>query len=93
MATIIKKWDGLTGKYKDVIVGDGFYTTLNGDKLFRIETKGRTGKTLYSNSFYLNKGKENPVYGMNGSTGHGWGGKIIGYATESEIFSSSLKIK
>ena len=93
MTIAIKKWDGITRKNKDVIVGDDFYTTLNGDKLFRIETKGRTGKTLYSNGFYLNGGKENSVYGMNGSTGHGWGGQIIGYATESEILSSSLKIK
>jgi len=89
---VIKKWDAITGKYRDVLVDDKYYTTLDGEKLLRIETKGKTGKKLYSNDSYLDNGKESPVFGMGGSTGHGWGGKIVGYATELEI-SSILKIK
>lgn len=90
----IKKWDELSRTYRDVIVCDGCYCLEDGTPLYRIETKGRTGKTIYLNGYYLdyNTGKENSVHGMDGATGHGWGGKILGYATEDEINSYKIKI-
>jgi hypothetical protein len=85
----LKKWDGLSRTYRDVTVQEGFYCLAGGERLYRIETKGRTGLSLYSNGYYLDikTGRENPVYGMNGATGRGWGGKIVGYATKQEIDS------
>ena len=91
----LKKWDGLSRTYREVIISNGFYCLTDGTRLYRIETKGRTGRSLYSNGYYLNSetGNESPVYGMSGSTGHGMGGRIIGYATNQEIKSFSVKIK
>lgn len=91
----ITKWDGLSRSYREVIVSNGFYCLTDGTRLYRIETKGRTGRSLYSNGYYLNSetGKENSVHGMGGATGHGWGGQIVGYATKQEIESYSVKIK
>lgn len=91
----LKKWDGLSRSYREVIVSNGFYCLTDGTRLYRIETKGRTGRSLYSNGYYLNSetGKENAVHGMDGATGHGWGGQIVGYATKQEIESYSVKIK
>ena len=92
---VLKKWDGLSRSYREVIANDGFYCLIDGTRLYRIETKGRTGKSLYSNDRYLNRenGKEIVVYGMGGPTGHGWGGRIIGYATKPEIEAYPEKIK
>jgi hypothetical protein len=91
----LKKWDGLSRTYREVIISNGFYCLTDGTRLYRIETKGRTGRSLYSNGFYLNHktGKENPVHGMDGPTGRGWGGQIVGYATKQEIESNPVKIK
>lgn len=91
----LKKWDGLSRTYREVIISNGFYCLTDGTRLYRIETKGRTGRSLYSNGYYLNPetGKESSVHGMDGSTGHGWGGQIIGYATKQEIESNQVKIK
>jgi len=68
---------------------------LNGEKLFRIETKGKSGKSLYSNGNYLNAetGKQRQVSGMDGSTGHGWGGSVVGFYTLEQINNSTVKIK
>jgi len=84
----IKIWDGFSRTYRDVTVQEGFYClTTGGDRLYRIETKGHTGRFLYPNSFYLDSktGREKLVHGMDGATGRGWGGKIVGYATKQEI--------
>lgn len=81
----MKRFNSITGKYIEVNVGEFAYVNLNGELLFRIETKGRTGKILYRNCFYLDRGIESQVYGSGGSTGRGWGGSIIGYLTEKEI--------
>jgi len=89
----IKVWDGLSKTYRIVNINDNFYSTMEGKKLYRIETKGKSGKTLYSNCYYRENQKEMPIYGMGGSTGHGWGGEIIGYATEQEIKEYPVKIK
>lgn len=91
----ITKWDGLSRKYREVVANDGAYSLIDGTKLYRIETKGRTGKTLYAKSFYLSllDGKERPVHGMDGATGFGWGGQIIGYLTKEEIEKYPVKIK
>ena len=88
----MKKYDSITKSYKELEVNEkGFYTE-NGEKIFRIETKGKSGKKLYTNGFYLNnKLQENPVFGMGGSTGHGWGGYIVGYLTEKECIEFGIK--
>lgn len=84
-------FDGLTRNYREVEVAEGYYTQ-NGEKLYRVETKGRYGKKLYRNGYYINKeGKEESVYGMGGSTGHGWGGRIEGYVLESELEKFGVK--
>lgn len=87
----MKKYNSITRKYQEVVISDGFYITETGDKLYRIETKGRTGRTQYRNGYYLHNGKERAVYGSDGATGHGWGGRIIGYATEQDMISSNVK--
>ena len=67
---------------------------LNGKRLYRIETKGRYGKSLYSNCFYLDsKGNQEPCLGSGGATGHGWGGSVIGFMTLKQIEESNLNIK
>lgn len=91
--TIISKriFDALTKQYREVTVADHYYTQ-NGKMIYRIETKGKTGKKLYKNGYYLNnEGKEEPVYGMDGSTGHGWGGRVVGYLLESELGEYGVK--
>lgn len=88
----MKKFNPITRKYQEVRLANGYYTNDAGDKLFRIETKGRTGRTQYRNEFYLHAdGKESSVYGAGGATGHGWGGQIIGYATEQDMINSSIR--
>ena len=98
-------YDGLTRKNIEVelvTVSDqvGEYTflrchyELDCQFLYRIETKGKTGKTLYKNSSYLNeKGRQTPPTGMDGATGHGWGGYVIGFMTQEQMDKSDLKIK
>ena len=67
---------------------------LNGERLYRIETKGRSGKTLYRNGSYLDsKGNQTPCMGSGGATGHGWGGSVIGFMTLKQINESTLIIK
>lgn len=83
-------FDGLTRQYREVEVSEHCYTE-NGKELYRIETKGKTGKKLYRNGYYLTNGKEDQVYGMGGSTGHGWGGKVVGYILESEFEQFNIK--
>lgn len=97
MATQIKIWNGISKEYEmvSVITTDvsGWYER-DGVRLIRIETKGKSGKTMYRSPGYISpKGIECEVFGMDGSTGHGWGGKILGYMTEIEITESGLKIK
>ena len=90
----LTKWDGLTRKYREVLVNNGYYTLIDGTPLFRIETKGKTGKSLYSKSIYLfEDGKEISAQGLGGSTGYGWGGSIVGYLTKEEIEKYPIKIK
>lgn len=91
--TVISKriFDGLTRQYREVVIKDNCYTQ-NGEKLYRIETKGKSGKKLYRNGYYFNnEGKEEPVYGMDGSTGHGWGGRIVGYLLKEELEKYGVK--
>lgn len=84
-------FDSITKQYRDVVVSGNCYTQ-NGEELYRIETKGKSGKKLYRNGYYLNnEGKEEPVYGMGGSTGHGWGGRVVGYLLKSELEKYGLK--
>ena len=89
----IQVWDGITASYRSVYESGNFYSTVKGERLYRVETKGISGKTLYSNGYYIEEHKEMKVYGMGGSTGHGWGGSIVGYATEKEIKEYPVKIK
>lgn len=87
----IRIFDSLTKQYREVVISGNCYTQ-KGEKLFRIETKGKTGKKLYRNGYYINKeGKEEQVYGMDGSTGHGWGGRVVGYLLESELEKYGVK--
>ena len=86
----MKKFDYITRRYRDVEIGDGYYTE-GGEMLYRIETHGRTGKTLYRNANYIQNGKELPVFGTGGSTGHGWGGTIKGYLTSEECDRYGVK--
>jgi len=81
MKTII---DNIKRRRLEVEQSEYFYT-LNGEKLFRIETKGKTGKSWYCNGCYIYNNKEQQPYGMGGATGHGWGGQIVGYLTEQEM--------
>ena len=79
-------------------IGERIFTwchyELNGERLYRIETKGKTGKSLYKNYSYLNgKGQQTTPNGMDGATGHGWGGSVIGFMTLKQIEMSNLKIK
>ena len=88
----MKKFDGITKKYREVEISEHCYTE-SGDELYRVETKGKTGKTLYGNLFYLySNGKERQVFGMGGSTGHGWGGSIVGYVTKDDAEKYGIKI-
>ena len=67
---------------------------LNGERLYRIETKGRTGKSLYKKYSYLDsKGNQTSCTGSEGATGHGWGGSVIGFMTLKQIEESNLNIK
>ena len=96
-ATKTRVFDGISGKYRDVLISENrmCFTTLDNQELYRIETKGRTGKVLYRNGFYVSvhTGKEIQVHGMDGATGRGWGGCIIGYATEEEIENYPVVIR
>lgn len=66
---------------------------LDGQILYRIETKGRTGKSLYANSGYVNSdGKMTSVTGSQGGTGKGWGGRVVGFLTKSQIDAYPVKI-
>lgn len=94
----MKIYNRLTGKNIEVEVTERYYT-LNGERLYRVETKGRTGVKKYINGSYLYKKVwndenslivESPVYGMNGATGHGWGGSICGYITKEEAIACGL---
>lgn len=103
MKTII--YDGITNKKLevDIVVVEHILSVgvlkfahykLNGEMLFRIETKGRTGKSLYKNSSYLDANcNQRPVMGSDGSTGHGWGGRVVGFMTITQIEQSKLNIK
>ena len=86
----MKKFDAITRKYREVEVSDSYYTE-NGEILYRVETKGRTGRTLYASKFYISNGKETNVYGMGGATGHGWGGRIAGYVNLAEIEKYNIR--
>lgn len=91
-----KLYDGLLRRRMEVSVdaGGACYRNAGGDRLFRIETKGSTGRTLYRNGWYITPiGTEMAAHGMSGSTGRGWGGSIQGYLTEAEIDQSNLKIQ
>lgn len=84
-------FDSITKQYRDVVVSGNCYTQ-NGEELYRIETKGKSGKKLYRNGYYLNnEGKEESVYGMGGSTGYGWGGRVVGYLLKSELEKYGVK--
>ena len=88
MKTTMKQvYDAFTRSYRDLLVvpGKNYYVTVIGEPVFRIETKGRTGKTMYRNLYYMSDGHEIRVHGMDGATGKGWGGMICGYMTRSEI--------
>ena len=90
----IRIFDGLLRRYLNVIKHeDGYYVNESGEKLYRIETKGRTGKTLYYNGFYIMGSCEMRVQGMGGQTGHGWGGRIVGYLILDEIRDYKGRIK
>ena len=93
MTASVKRFEGISRRYITVSVEDNHFVNENGEILFRIETKGAYGKTLYRNSRYVVDSKECSVYGMGGATGHGWGGQIMGYLTLAEIENSNLKIK
>ncbi len=98
----MKKFNGITSKYIDVEVSsDEQFYTVGGEKLYRIETKGRTGTKRYANGFYLGHSNrmdpdspivEVDVYGMGGATGHGWGGRVLGYLTECECEQYGIKV-
>lgn len=84
----------ITRKYIEVSVQEGYYIDESGTALLRLETKGRTGTTIYANSHYLNnEGRQIQVYGMGGATGHGWGGTVVGFATLSEIKNSNMNVR
>lgn len=87
METKKRIFDALSGRYRDLIIMPGkcYYVTKSGDPIFRIETKGRTGKVMYRNIFYIVDDHEIRVHGMDGATGKGWGGQICGYMTREEI--------
>jgi hypothetical protein len=89
METTKRIFDALSGKYRDLIImpDTSYYVTQSGEPVFRIETKGRTGKVMYRNLFYIVDGRELRVHGCDGATGHGWGGQICGYLTRKEIDS------
>ena len=88
----MKKFDGITRKYREVEISDNCYTE-NGEQLYRVETKGKTGRVLYGNLFYLlSDGKERQIFGMGGSTGHGWGGLVAGYVTKEEAEKYGIRI-
>lgn len=89
METTKRIFDALSGKYRDLIIvpGESHYVTKSGDPVFRIETKGRTGKVMYRNIFYIVDDRELRVHGCDGATGRGWGGQICGYMTRKEIDS------
>ena len=84
---------------KEEILSFGTYKSawyeIDGERLFRIETRGKSGKSLYKKINYLNQDtlKQNPVFGSDGATGHGWGGSVIGFMTLKQIETSNLKIK
>ena len=85
-------FDRVTRQYRKVRVVDAHYVTENGEHLYRVETKGRTGTTLYALYGYIDQfGYERPVYGMSGATGHGWGGRIIGYVTREEGEAKNIR--
>lgn len=86
----MKKFDNITRQYREVEIQEGFYTQ-DGQKLFRVETRGRSGKVLYRSQRYIRDGKEVAPFGMGGSTGHGWGGSIKGYLLESELEKYGVK--
>lgn len=86
----MKIWDALNRIYRNVDLTDRFYSE-NGNKLYRIETKGKTGKTLYANGYYIFSNKESSVSGSGGSTGHGWGGRVCGYIPESDFNKFNIK--
>lgn len=90
----MKKFNPINKSYIDVDVdlSRWCYVDEQGNRLFRIETKGRTGKVQYRNAAYLNdNGREFAASGMGGSTGHGWGGSIIGYATEADLEGTNIR--
>jgi hypothetical protein len=89
--TNMTKYDAITRKYREVEISGSQYTE-NGQPLYRVETKGKSGRTLYATIYYISDGKELPVYGMGGATGHGWGGRIIGYVTKDEAKANNIKI-
>ena len=90
----MKIWNSIFNRYQEVIKSEEFYINADGEKLIRIETKGKTGKSLYKRRYYIRQnGQEDTVMGMDGATGHGWGGRIVGYMTEKEIQETTLKIK
>jgi hypothetical protein len=86
-AKTVRIWNGIKGQYQDVKVKGENYINEEGKALYRIETYGRYGKKKHVNPRYLNEetGRQQDVFGTGGSTGHGWGGTIVGYLTWSEI--------
>jgi hypothetical protein len=84
------KYDAITRKYREVEISGSHYTE-NVQLLYWVETKGKSGRIL-ATIYYISDGKELPVYGMGGATGHGWGGRIIGYVTKDEAKANNIKI-
>lgn len=82
----MEKFNIITNQYIEVSIDNekGCYINQNGEELVRIETWGKSGKKPHINGYYIKNNKEMPVYGMGGSTGMGWGGSILGYATLEE---------
>lgn len=79
-----KIFNRLKRRYETVEVGENAYM-CNGEVLVRVERWGRSGKVLHGNYAYLVNGKERAVMGMDGATGHGWGGVVVGYCTVEEL--------
>ena len=82
----MKKYNQVDNNFMEVIVSGSSYSLPDGTPLVRLETWGCYGKKVRPNRDYLSDtGKEFPVHGMDGATGMGWGGRIIGYCTEEQF--------
>lgn len=87
-----KVWNGLLNAYCEYEIIDGAYF-LNGERVYRIETCGKSGTKLYTRYTYIDKNGYNfPCFGLSGSSGHGWGGTIQGFLTQNQISDLDIKI-